>query len=109
MLLLDNRNAVIYGGGGAVGGAIRGTLLADLSMDEFMPPIEGFLRSLFITSKAVARHMGHKRPGVSLTLSTPGSKLPAAGCLGYTVSCASKEAFSRVLAAELATSLGGMR
>ena len=175
-MLLQNRNAVIYGGSGAIGGAVarvfaregarvfiagrtqtrldavaaditaaggavetaqvdafdlqsvekhagaiaaefgsidialnavsvmhdQGTLLADLSLEEFMRPIDGFLRTLFITSKAVAPHMGGKRPGVILTLSTPGSKMAAPGALGYTVTCAGKEAFSRVLAAELA-------
>jgi NAD(P)-dependent dehydrogenase (short-subunit alcohol dehydrogenase family) len=175
-MLLQNRNAVIYGGGGAIGGAVarvfaregatvfiagrtrasldvvaadiaaaggtvetanvdvfdqraveehadavaakaggidialnavsvmhdQGTLLADLSLDEFMRPIDGFLRTLFITSKAVARHMGGKRPGVILTLSEPGSKLAVGGILGHAVSSAGKEAFSRVLAAELA-------
>jgi NAD(P)-dependent dehydrogenase (short-subunit alcohol dehydrogenase family) len=80
----------------------QGTLLADLSLDEFMKPVDGFLRTLFITSKAVAPHMGGKRPGVILTLSTPGSKEAAPGVLGYCVTCAGKEAFSRVLAAELA-------
>jgi NAD(P)-dependent dehydrogenase (short-subunit alcohol dehydrogenase family) len=80
----------------------QGTLLADLSLEEFMRPIDGFLRTLFITSKAVAQHMGGKRPGVILTLSTPGSKLAAPGVLGYCVTCAGKEAFSRVLAQELA-------
>ena len=69
-----------------------------------MRPIDGFLRTLFITSKAVARHMGHERPGVILTLSEPGSKLAAGGILGHSVSAAGKEAFSRVLAAELAPS-----
>src|ERR1700724_3538854 len=39
----------------------QGTLLADLSLEEFMRPIDGFLRTLFITSKAVARHMGRER------------------------------------------------
>src|SRR3989337_152177 len=97
-LLLENRNAVIYGGGGAIGGGVppgaapggkveaarvdvfdqpavekhaeavaatagsidialnavsvmhdQGTLLADLSLEEFMLPIDGFLRTLFIT------------------------------------------------------------
>jgi hypothetical protein len=33
----------------------QGTFLADLSLEEFMRPIEGFLRTLSITSKAVAR------------------------------------------------------
>ena len=82
----------------------QGTLLADLSLAEFMRPIEGFLRTLFITSKAVAPHMGRKRPGVILTLSEPGSKLAVGGILGHAVSSAGKEVFSRVLAAELAPS-----
>jgi len=177
-LLLGDKNAVIYGGGGAIGGAIarvfaregarvfiagrtqakldavardiaatggtvetaqvdvldqqavekhadaiaataggidialnavsvmhdQGTWLADLSLAEFMRPIDGFLRTLFITSKAVARHMGGERPGVILTLSEPGAKLAVGGILGHSVSAAGKEAFSRVLAAELAPS-----
>jgi NAD(P)-dependent dehydrogenase (short-subunit alcohol dehydrogenase family) len=175
-LLLEKKNAVIYGGGGAIGGAVarvfaregarvfiagrtqekldavardiaaaggtvetaqvdildqraveahadaiaaaaggidialnavsvmhdQGTLLADLSVEEFMRPIDGFLRTLFITSKAVARHMGRGRPGVILTLSEPGAKLAVGGILGHGVSAAGKEAFSRLLAAELA-------
>jgi NAD(P)-dependent dehydrogenase (short-subunit alcohol dehydrogenase family) len=80
----------------------QGTTLADLTLDEFMRPIDGFLRTLFITSKAVARHMGGERPGVILTLSEPGSQLAVGGILGHAASAAAKEAFSRVLAAELA-------
>ena len=174
--LLKNKNAVIYGGGGAIGGAVarvfaregarvfiagrtqakldavvadivaaggaaeaaqvdafdqvavekhanaiamkaggidialnavnvmhdQGTFLADLSLEEFMRPIDGFLRTLFITSRAVTSHMGGTRPGVILILSTPGSKSAAAGVLGHCVTCAGTEAFSRVLAAEMA-------
>jgi len=80
----------------------QGTLLADLSLEEFLRPIDGFLRSLFITSKATARYMGRERPGVILTLSEPGAKLAVGGILGHAASAAGKEAFSRVLAAELA-------
>ena len=80
----------------------QGTLLADLSLEEFMRPIDGFLRTLFVTSKAVAPHMGGQRPGVILTLSEPGAKLAVGGILGHAVSSAGKEVFSRVLAAELA-------
>jgi NAD(P)-dependent dehydrogenase (short-subunit alcohol dehydrogenase family) len=175
-VLLENKNAVIYGGGGAIGGATarvfaregarvflagrtqakldavareiaatggtvetaqvdvfdqhavemhaatiaatagsidialnavsvmhdQGTLLADLSLEEFMRPIDGFLQTLFITSKAVARHMGRERPGVILTLSEPGGQLTVSGILGHGVSAAGKETFSRLLAAELA-------
>jgi NAD(P)-dependent dehydrogenase (short-subunit alcohol dehydrogenase family) len=82
----------------------QGTVLADLSLDEFMRPIDGYLRTLFITSKAVARHMGGARPGVIITLSEPGAKLAIGGILGHAVSSAGKEVFSRVLAAELAPS-----
>lgn len=175
-LLLANKNAVIYGGGGALGGAVarvfaregarvflagrtqakldavardiaaaggtaetaqadvfdqraveehaagvekaagsidialnavsvmhdQGTELVNLSLEEFMRPIDGFLRTLFITSKAVIPHMGRERPGVILTLSEPGAKLAVGGILGHAVSAAGKEAFARVLAAELA-------
>lgn len=66
----------------------QGTLLADLSLDEFMRPIDGFLRTLFITSKAVARHMGGKGPGVILMLSEAGSKFAVGALFGaYRVQC----------------------
>ena len=58
-----------------------------------------------ITSKAVARHMGRERPGVILNLSEPGAKLAVCGILGHGVSAAGKEAFSRLLAAELAPNI----
>jgi NAD(P)-dependent dehydrogenase (short-subunit alcohol dehydrogenase family) len=175
-MLLRNKNAVIYGGGGAIGGAVarvfvregakifiagriqakldavardiaaeggivetaqldvldepavekhavavaataggidialnavsfmhnQGTLLANLSLETYMHPIDKFLRSLFITSKAVAPHMGKKRPGAILTLTAPAAKMAVPGHLGHIVSCAGIEAFSRALAAELA-------
>lgn len=81
---------------------VQGTLFADLSLEAFMRPIEGFLRALFITSRAVAPHMGKRGSGVILTLSTPGSNMTTPGCLGYLTTCAAKEAFSRALANELA-------
>ena len=81
----------------------QGTLLEDLSLTEFMKPINGFLESLFITSKALISHMGGSRGGVILTLSTPGSLMAAPGVLGHCITCAGTEAFSRVLAAELAS------
>jgi hypothetical protein len=59
-----------------------------------MRPIDGFLRTLFITSKAVTRHMGGKRPGVILTLSERGGEGGYGGFLGHAVSSAGKEAFS---------------
>lgn len=80
----------------------QGTLLAGLSQDAFMLPINGFLRPLFITSKAVAPHMGKNGPGVILTLTAPAARMTMPGHLGHIVSCAGTEAFSRALAGELA-------
>jgi NAD(P)-dependent dehydrogenase (short-subunit alcohol dehydrogenase family) len=80
----------------------QGTVLANLSLDAYMHPIDQFLRSLFITSRAVARHMGKRRPGAILTLTAPAAKMAVPGHLGHIVSCAGIEAFSRALAAELA-------
>jgi NAD(P)-dependent dehydrogenase (short-subunit alcohol dehydrogenase family) len=79
----------------------QGTPLADLSLEAFMLPVDRFLRALFITSKAVAPHMGRKRQGVILTLSAPGARMAAGGHLGHAASAAGTEAFSRVLADEL--------
>jgi NAD(P)-dependent dehydrogenase (short-subunit alcohol dehydrogenase family) len=79
----------------------QGTFLEHLTLEEFMRPVDGFLQTLFITSKAVTRYMGGDRPGVILTLATPGSKMAAPGVLGHCVACAGTEAFSRVLAAEM--------
>src|SRR5512134_2992806 len=81
---------------------VQGTPFADVSLEDFSFPITAYTRSLFITARAAARHMAQRRPGVILVLSTPGSRLPGTGYLGYGVTCAAKEAFSRLLAAELA-------
>jgi NAD(P)-dependent dehydrogenase (short-subunit alcohol dehydrogenase family) len=80
---------------------VQGKPFGDLSLEEFMQPIDSYLRSLFITAKATAPHMA-ARGGVFLMLSTPGSRLPWPGFLGYGVTCAAKEAFAKKLAAELA-------
>jgi predicted RNA polymerase sigma factor len=45
--------------------------------------------------------MARKGSGVILTLSTPGSRLPGPGYIGFGVACAAIEAISRHLAGEL--------
>lgn len=80
----------------------QGTLLADLSVDEFLRPIEGFLLAQFLTTKAAVPHMGRIRPGVILSLSEPGARLAMPGILGHAAAAAAKEAMVRALAAELA-------
>jgi 3-oxoacyl-[acyl-carrier protein] reductase len=83
---------------------VQGTPFAELSLQDFAHPIAAYTRTNFITAKAVARHMVKRGSGVILTLSTPGSRMAGTGFLGYGVTCAAIEAFSRLLAAELGAS-----
>jgi 3-oxoacyl-[acyl-carrier protein] reductase len=80
---------------------VQGTPFAELSYDDFATPITAFTRTNFLTAKAVAPHMVKRGSGVILTLSTPGSRMAGQGFLGYGVTCAAIEAFSRILAGEL--------
>ena len=83
---------------------VQGTPFAKLSLDDFSAPIAACTRTLFVTAKAVSRHMAKRGSGVILMMSTPGSRLPGTGYLGYGAACAAKEGMSRLLAAELAPS-----
>jgi 3-oxoacyl-[acyl-carrier protein] reductase len=83
---------------------VQGTSFVELSLEDFMHPIDGLLRTNFITAHAVARHMADNGSGVVLTLSTSGSRLMAPGFLGFGVTCAAVEAMTRLLAAELGPS-----
>jgi 3-oxoacyl-[acyl-carrier protein] reductase len=77
----------------------QGTLIDDLTLDQFMVPVDLFMRATFNTAKAVVPHL--RRGAVVLTLSTPAAKMTVPGHLGYSVACAGVEAFSRCLAQEL--------
>lgn len=78
---------------------VQGTPFADLSLVDFMHPVEGYVRSHFIAAQAAARYM--PRGGVMLSLSTPGARLAGSGFMGNAVASAAVEAISRALAGEL--------
>lgn len=80
---------------------VQGKMFADLSMDEYIRPIDDYARAQFSVARAVAPHMMAQRRGVIINLSTPGSFLLVDGTLGYGIACAVKETFSRKLAGEL--------
>ncbi|HET9612083.1 MAG TPA: SDR family oxidoreductase [Acidimicrobiales bacterium] len=174
-MMLENKTAVIYGGGGAIGGAVarafadagarvhlagrsrarlekvaddigdaagaaevdalderavaehadavaadaggidiavnavsfpfaHGTPVADLAVEEVMQPIDAFLRTNLITTKAVARHMTARRSGTILTLSSGASRVVPPGTVGYGTTCAAIEAMTQRLAVELGPS-----
>ncbi|GMU66598.1 MAG: 3-oxoacyl-ACP reductase [Acidobacteriota bacterium] len=80
---------------------VQGKPIAELTLAEFELPLHAYLRSVFLTSKAVARSMAARGGGAILTLSTPGSRMSGAGFLGYGTTCGAIETFTRVLAGEL--------
>ncbi|BCH29471.1 short-chain dehydrogenase [Mesorhizobium sp. L-8-10] len=81
---------------------VQGQPFAELSVEDFMLPIEAYTRTVFITAKAASRFMACKGSGVFMMISTPGARLAGTGYLGYGTACAAKEGMARLLAAELA-------
>lgn len=78
---------------------VQGPTFAELSVQDYLQPITDYNRCNFLTAQAAAKRM--RSGGVLLTLSTPGSRMSGVGFLGYGATCASIEAFSRLLAGEL--------
>lgn len=79
----------------------QGSQIDTLDLGTFMTPVHGVLTSLFNTTTATLPHMGKRRQGLVLTLTTPGGRTAVPGHLGNSVASAGVEAFTRVLAAEL--------
>lgn len=176
MLLLENRNAVIYGAGGGIGGAVarafaregarvylagrtrakldavagditatrgtadtaevnalderaveryaagvagkagridisftaidvdrevQGVALVDVSLEDFTLPIDTYMRTQFLTTRAAARHMVKQRSGVILTITATPARLAFPMVAGFGPAWAAVEALSRGLAAGL--------
>lgn len=74
----------------------------DLTLEEFEAPVNAYIRSSFLISKIVARHMKKLQSGVILHVTTPAAKMTGPGFIGDSVACAGVEAISRNLAGELA-------
>ncbi|WP_251439622.1 SDR family NAD(P)-dependent oxidoreductase [Microbacterium sp. USTB-Y] len=80
---------------------VQGRGITETSLDDFLHPVVGYLRTNFLTAKAAARHMVAQRSGVILTISTPGARLSGRGLIGNAAQSAGLEGFSRALAGEL--------
>lgn len=80
---------------------VQGSAITETSLEEYLHPIVGYLRTNFITAKAVARRMVAQHSGVILTISTPGARLTGRGLIGNAAQSAGLEGFSRALAGEL--------
>jgi 3-oxoacyl-[acyl-carrier protein] reductase len=113
---LDERAVAEHADAVAAGGGIdialnavsfpyaQGTLLAGLTVDQVMHPIESFLRSNLVTVNATTPHMAARGSGVVLTLSTAGARFARPGNLGFGTTCAAIEQMTQRLAAELGPS-----
>ncbi|MFF2371360.1 SDR family NAD(P)-dependent oxidoreductase [Agromyces sp. NPDC058110] len=80
---------------------VQGLAIADTSLDDYLHPITGYLRTNFVTAKAASRIMSAQGSGVILTISTPGARLTGRGLIGNAAQSAGLEGFSRALAGEL--------
>jgi 3-oxoacyl-[acyl-carrier protein] reductase len=80
---------------------VQGRPVAETSVEDYLHPVVGYLRTNFVTAKAAARHMTARGSGVILTISTPGARLTGLGLLGNAAQSAGLEGFSRALAGEL--------
>jgi 3-oxoacyl-[acyl-carrier protein] reductase len=76
-----------------------GTPAVRMSYDDFEEPVTRRLRTMWITSRAAARHMVEQGSGVILAYGGYGDPVPNYG--GFQVSFGAVEAFRRTLAREL--------
>lgn len=74
------------------------------TVEDFLHPLTGYLRTNFVTAQAAARVMSRRGQGVLLTLSTPGARLSGPGLAANAAQSAALEGFSRALAGELGSS-----
>lgn len=80
---------------------VQGLPIGETSLDDFLHPVIGYLRTNFVTARTAARHMVARGEGVILTISTPGARLTGRGLIGNAAQSAGLEGFSRALAGEL--------
>ena len=84
-------------------GDVQGTPMVEMSLDDYEQPIRIAVRSLFITSKAVAWRMMQQHSGVILTFGGDGGRNPIRhySIGGFQVALQTVDAMRRQLAAEL--------
>jgi NAD(P)-dependent dehydrogenase (short-subunit alcohol dehydrogenase family) len=80
---------------------IQGIPMVDLSMENYMLPIETYAKANFLTAKTAAKHMISNKSGVILTITATPARLAYPQVGGMSASWASIEALSRNLASEL--------
>lgn len=82
-------------------GDVQGTPLAEMSLADFERPVVTAVRTMFITTRAAARHMIPQRSGVILVFGGYGDPPRGYNLGGLQVAFQAQEALRRNLAAEL--------
>ena len=82
-------------------GDVQGTPLAEMELDDFTRPVVTAVRTTFLTSRAVARHMIRQRSGVILAFGGEGDPMRGYYLGGLQVAFHAIEAMRRQLASEL--------
>jgi 3-oxoacyl-[acyl-carrier protein] reductase len=82
-------------------GDVQGTPLAEMATEDFERPITTAVRSQFLTSRAVAKHMIRQGSGVILFFGGDGDPMGDHYIGGFQIALAAVESLRRQLAAEL--------
>jgi NAD(P)-dependent dehydrogenase (short-subunit alcohol dehydrogenase family) len=82
-------------------GDVQGIPLAEMELEDFARPVETAVRTMFLTSRAAARHMIRQESGVILVFGGYGDPLPGYHLGGLQVAFGAMESLRRNLASEL--------
>jgi 3-oxoacyl-[acyl-carrier protein] reductase len=79
----------------------QGASLTAMAAKDVVGPVEGAVRTHFLTATAAARHMAKQHAGVILALTAQVARKPYSGSGGFGVACAAIEGLCRQLAVDL--------
>jgi NAD(P)-dependent dehydrogenase (short-subunit alcohol dehydrogenase family) len=82
-------------------GDVQGTPMVEMSLADYLRPIDVAVRSTFVTARAAARHMVRQGGGVVLLFGGDGDPVRDYSIGGFQVALAALEAMRRQLSAEL--------
>ena len=82
-------------------GDVQGTPLAEMALEDFERPVITALRTMFLTSRAAARHMIRQGSGVIMVFGGYGDPMSGYNLGGLQVAFQAMEALRRNLASEL--------
>jgi 3-oxoacyl-[acyl-carrier protein] reductase len=88
-------------------GDVQGTPMVEMSLADYLRPVDVTVRSTFITTRAAARHMIPRKSGVILFFGGEGDPVRDYSIGGFQVSLSAAEAMRRQISAELGGTASG--